>query len=65
MSLLRPARLKLRPVGEHDQQRHGSHPVDQQIQHLQRGRVGPMRILKQHHARLLPGGRFHEIDQGP
>ena len=65
MSLLGPARLKLRPVGEHDQQRNGSHPVDQQIQHLQRGRVGPVRILEQHHAGLPAGGRFGDVDQGP
>ena len=65
MALPGPARLKLRPVGEHDQQRNGFHPVDQQIQHLQRGGVGPVRILEQHHAGLLPGGRFGEIDQGP
>jgi hypothetical protein len=65
MSLVGPARLKLRPVGEHHQQRNRSYPVDQQIQHFQRGRVGPMRILKQHHAWLLPGGRFHEINPGP
>ena len=65
MSLLGPARLKLRPVGEHDQQRNGSHPVDQQIQHLQRGGVGPVRVLEQQHAGLLAGGRFGDIDQGP
>ena len=45
MSLAGPARLKLWPVGQHDQQRHGLHPVNQQMQHLQRGGVGPVRML--------------------
>ena len=62
MSLAGPARLKLRPVGKHDQQWHLFYPVDQQIQDLQGGGIGPVRILEQHHAGLLPRGRFDEID---
>ena len=63
MAVPRPARLELRPMGEHDQQRDGSHPVDQQIEHFQAGGIGPVRILEQHHGGLFRGGRFGEIDQ--
>jgi len=49
-------------VGEHDQQRNGLRPIDQQIQHLQRGGIGPVRILEQHHAELLARSRLGDID---
>ena len=50
-------------MGEHDQQRDGSHPVDQQVEHFERGGIGPVHVLEQHHAGLLARGRFGEIDQ--
>ena len=63
MAVPRPARRELRPMREHDQQRDGSHPVDQQIEHFQAGGIGPVRILEQHHGGVFAGGRFGEIDQ--
>jgi DDE family transposase len=63
MALFGPARLELRPVGQHDQQRNGSDTVNQQIHHFQRRRVGPVSVLEQHHARRLAAGRFGDVDQ--
>ncbi len=63
MPVPRPARRKLRPMGQHDQQRNGSHSVDQQVEHFQAGGIGPVRILEQHHRGLFPGRRLGEIDQ--
>ena len=65
MSLLGPARLELGPMREHDEQRDGPDPIDQQIEHFQCGGIGPVRILEQHHTGLPARGRFGQIDQRP
>ena len=38
--------LELGPMGEHDQQRDGSDPVDQQVEHFKTGGIGPVQRLR-------------------
>ena len=60
---MRPARRKLRPVGEHDQQRNVPDPVDQEVDDVEGGRIGPMDVLEQHHRRLPPGDGRRRVDE--
>jgi hypothetical protein len=53
MRLAAPGRLKLGPEGNHQQDGQARDPVDGQIDQLARGRVDPMRVLENHHQRLL------------
>ena len=67
MRLAAPGRLKLRPEGNHQQDRQAHDPVDGQIDQLARGRVDPMRVLEHHQDRLPPGQGFqliqHRVEQ--
>jgi hypothetical protein len=38
-----------------EQHREPPHPLDHEIEHFQRGSVGPMNVLEQRQHRLFPG----------
>ena len=61
--VLGPARLKLGAVGEHDQQRDAAELGDEQTERIERGGVGPVRVLEQHQTRLRARRRLHDIHQ--
>ena len=58
-----PDRHELGPVRQHDQERDRAHPVDQQVEHLDRRRVGPVQVFEQHHARLAAGRGLGDVNQ--
>ena len=58
-----PRRLEFRAEGDQQQHRQLAHALDGEIEHLQRGRVGPMRVLEQHQHRLLLRQPLHLIEQ--
>jgi hypothetical protein len=60
----RPRRLVFRPEGDQHQYRQGADPLDRQIEHFERGRIGPMGVLEQHQDRLLPCQCFELVEQG-
>jgi hypothetical protein len=49
-----PGRLVFRPEGDQQQYRQGADALDRQIEHFERGRIGPVDVLEQHQYRLLP-----------
>src|SRR5262245_64419181 len=63
MSVHTPPRLKLGPMREQYQQREAVYSVDQQVEHFEGSRIGPMHVLVQHDAGLLARSRFSEVDQ--
>jgi hypothetical protein len=60
---MRPARRKLRPVAEHDQQRNVPDPVDQEVHDFEGRGIGPVGVLEQHHRRLLAGDGHRRVDE--
>ncbi len=48
---------------DHEQQRGASHTLEQQIEHVQRGGIGPMYVLEEHDGGLLPRGGFDQVDE--
>ncbi len=65
VTVMRPARGKLRPVGQHDEQRHVPDPVDQEVHHFESRRIGPVDVLEQHHRRLPAGDGLHRVGERP
>jgi hypothetical protein len=59
-----PGRLVFRPEGEERQYRQGADALDGQIEHFERGRIGPVGVLEQHQHRLLPRQCFELVEQG-
>ena len=53
-----PGRLELGPEGDDEQHGQARHPLDDAIQQLQRGRVDPVDIFKDHQDWLLPSEEF-------
>jgi hypothetical protein len=51
-------------VRDYEQHREPPHALDHEIEHFQRGRVRPMRILEQHQHWLLARETLHLIEQG-
>jgi hypothetical protein len=49
-----PGRLVFRPEGEERQYRQGADALDRQIEHFERGRIGPVGVLEQHQYGLFP-----------
>jgi hypothetical protein len=47
MGIVRPGRLELGPEGDEDEHGGALHPVDQQIEQLERGRICPVHVLVQ------------------
>ena len=60
-----PGRGELRPERDNQQNRQSRHPVDDQIQKLQRSRIAPLRILEQPQHRLARSQPLHLGDEGP
>ena len=59
-----PGRLVFRPEGDQHQYRQGAEPLDHQIEHFERGRIGPVGVLEQHQDRLLSRQCFELVEQG-
>jgi hypothetical protein len=59
-----PGRLVFRPEGDQYQYRQGADALDRQIEHFERGRIGPVDILEQHQNRLLPRQCLELVEQG-
>jgi len=59
-----PERLVFRPEGDQHQYRQGADALDRQIEHFERGRIGPVGVLEQHQYRLLPRQCFELVEQG-
>jgi hypothetical protein len=59
-----PGRLVFRPEGDHHQYRQGADALDRQIEHFERGRIGPVGVFEQHQYGLLSRQCFELIEQG-
>jgi len=59
-----PGRLVFRPEGDQHHYRQGAEPLDHQIEHFERGRIGPVGVLEQHQDRLLSRQCFELVEQG-
>ncbi len=59
-----PGRLVFRPEGDQHQYRQGADALDRQIEHFERGRIGPVGVFEQHQDRLLPRQCFELVEQG-
>jgi len=59
-----PERLVFRPEGDQHQYRQGADALDRQIEHFERGRIGPVDVFEQHQYRLLPRQCFELVEQG-
>jgi len=58
-----PGRLELRSEGEQCQHRQSAHPLDRQIEELERGGIRPLRILEREQDRLPAGETLELIEQ--
>ena len=58
-----PARLEFGASGDDDEDRPVLHPVDQEVDHLTRGRVDPVQILERDHQRHFARKAEEVIDQ--
>jgi hypothetical protein len=61
---LGPGRLVFRPEGDQHQYRQGADALDRQIEHFERGRIGPVGVLEHHQYRFLPRQCFELVEQG-
>jgi hypothetical protein len=57
-----PGCLVFRPEGDQHQYREGADPLDRQVEHFERGRIGPMDVFEQHQDRLLPRQCFELVE---
>ena len=63
LRLAGPGRLELRAERYDQQHRQAAHMLDGEVEQLARGRVDPLRILKNHHQRLLARQAFELPEQ--
>src|SRR6516162_6646586 len=59
----KPASLELGPVGCDQQHRQVRDPLDRKVEHLARGPIDPMQVLKDHQYRLSPRQRLELAQQ--
>jgi hypothetical protein len=59
-----PRRLVFRPERDQHQYRQGADALDHQIEHFERGRIGPVGVFERHQNGLLPRQCFELVEQG-
>ena len=61
VAMVRPVRLKLRPMGEDNEERNVPRSMNHQVHRFQGGGIGPVDILEEDHRRLFARGGLHRV----